>query len=76
MSYVEIWSDNVCVAQAELYAINDVAVSYQQIISNSNDGLPLWAIILIVIVAAVVVGFGSLYAIRHINIRKRKKHRR
>ena len=76
VSYVEIWSDNVCVAQAELYAINDVAVSYQQIISNSNDGLPLWAIILIVIVAAVVVGFGSLYAIRHINIRKRKKHRR
>lgn len=75
LSVVEIWSDNVCVAQAELYALNDVAVNYQQVISNDHDALPIWAIVLIVIVAVIAVGFGSLYIIRYINIRKRRRRR-
>lgn len=79
LSRVEIWHGNVCIGQADLYALNDVDVNYQQIIDKNKKGLPVWAIILIVVLALVIVGFAVLYGLRMYNMRRisgRKRRKR
>lgn len=76
MSKLEIWNGNVCIAQADLYAMGDVDVNYQQIIRDKNKGLSAWAIILIVILVIMVGTTVALYIVRFYNIRQRKAVRR
>lgn len=75
MSKVEIWHGNVCIAQADLYALNEVSVNYQQIIEKENKGVSAWVVVLIVLVALFIVGFAVLYFIRLQNMRQRKASR-
>jgi len=72
MSKVEIWHGNVCIAEADLFALSDISVNYQQIIQKEKAGLPWWAILLIVIAAVAVIVTAVLYGLRLYNIRKRK----
>lgn len=72
MSKVEVWYGNICIAQADLYALNDVDVNYQQIIEKDEKGLPVWAIILIILLALVAAGFAILYCMRIYNMRRKK----
>ena len=60
ISKVDIWHNNVCVAQAQLYAMNSVKVqdaltqpnSTQEVISNSGNG---WIILVVITVLFVIV---------------------
>jgi len=75
MSKVEIWHGNVCIGQADLYALNDVSVNYQQIIQKDKSRLSIWIILLIVVIAIVIVAAAALYVIRLRNIRRNTKTR-
>ena len=78
---VEIWIGSICVAQAKLYAMGDVDVSYKQIIRKDDKGLSVFAVILIVILSIVLISTAVLFIVRLLNIRKRnvirkQRHRR
>ena len=56
MSTVEIWCGNVCLAQADLFAMHDVVVNYQQVEYKDGSGLKWWGVLLILLLV-VAVGF-------------------
>ena len=69
MSTVEIWCGSVCLAQAELYALNDVDVVYQQVEVKEGGKLTVGGVILILFLVAVVGGGGYLLFMRYRNMR-------
>ena len=75
MSSVEIWNGSVCIAYADLYAMNDVSVNSQLVIRKEKIGLSGWWVLLIILVSVVVLAAGSIFAMRWMNMRKRKNAR-
>lgn len=80
MSTVEVWCGSVCLAQAELYALNDVDVNYQQVEYEDGNGLPGWGVVLIILLVlvcgAAVYIFGTRYRNIRVAARKRKTGRK
>lgn len=76
MSTVEVWCGSVCLAQAELYALHDVDVNYQQVEDKDSGGLPWWGVALIVVL--VIAGGAAVYIFvaRYRNIRAAAKTRK
>ncbi len=72
MAKVQVWNGNVCIAEADLYAMNDVAVNYQQIVVNERGKLSVGVTILIVILALIICATGGLFVVRIVNMRKSK----
>lgn len=70
MSTLEIWDGSVCLAQAELFALNDVDTYYQLIEPKKAKGLPWWGVLLIVILVVAVLAVAALFAIRFVNLRR------
>lgn len=83
LSHVQIWNGNVCIAEADLYAMGAV-----QAVSSNGDLLPddnsnsLWRTIIFLIAGVVVLSFVILLGIRFIHnlrlaaIRKRGRRYR
>ncbi len=82
VSHVQIWSGSMCVAEAELYALNSVAVDSQMLssdtekTSNINSG----TVITLTIVGVVVLALFILVVVRYLPrlmVKKRSaQHRR
>ena len=62
VSSVEVWYGNLCVAQADLYAMNSVREAKGVVVVRDNRGFPWWGVLLIIIVVAALVFFGLLAA--------------
>lgn len=76
MSTLQIWYGGSCIATTELYALNDVSVNYQQIISNKKQGASVWSVLLVLILVAVAVMFAILYILRIRNIKSATRSRK
>lgn len=75
LSTVEIWSGNVCIAQADLYALNDVSENRQIIHHKENSGLSGWWIFLIILLVLAVLVVITLFVIRFTNLRMKRSGR-
>lgn len=83
LSYVEIWCNNLCVAQAELFAINSVHAIGSDVNGRGDRSNGVWKVVLqtliwlLVIAAAGIVVFFSVPRIRGIILNRRnRKYRR
>ena len=72
---VEVWSGGVCLAQADLFALNQVQVSYGQIEDHGND-LTFWKIALIVVILLVFLCGATLFVVRFYNLKNASKHKK
>ena len=77
ISHLQIWHGPLCLVQMDVYALNDVPVSYQKVQYHSidNDGLLWWQIILIVLGAVLLIFVAVLVGMRTYNIQKRSGNR-
>lgn len=79
ISSVEVWYGNLCVAQADLYAMNSVRQAKSVVVSVDNGGVSWWVVLLIIIGVAALV-FVGLVAVRFANrakaMAKRRRDRR
>ncbi len=79
VSSVEVWYGNLCIAQADLYALNSVREADSFVIIRESDGFPWWGVLLIIVGIGVVAFFG-LVAARFVNgakaMAKRQRGRR
>jgi len=55
LSMVEIWYDNLCVGQAQLYALNNVQTAGILLRDIDDDSLNLWWILIVVLIIGVIV---------------------
>lgn len=81
ISTLQIWCGNVCIAQNDLYALNNVKSINSVVQNNTDKQSPVTVIkyVLIVLgalVGLVVVAFTMLYILRAARILKTKRHRR
>lgn len=81
ISTVEIWSDGVCVAMADLYAMNSVARVETGLLDqqNTNMGTGRFGTILVTVLATVLIIVCLLFAYRKVMTmiaRKRRNHNR
>lgn len=65
ISSVEVWYGNLCVAQADLYAMNAVREAKRVVVSADNGGISWWGVLLIIIGIAALVFIG-LVAVRFV----------
>lgn len=73
MGSVEIWYGNVCLAQADLFAMHDVAVNYQQIEDRSRNTLPWWSILLIMLLVLLLAASVYVLITRYRNVMRKRK---
>lgn len=66
---VEIWSGSVCIAQTDLFALNQVQVAYGQIEDRGN-GLRFWHVALIVVLSLIILCGAGLIVVRFYNMKK------
>lgn len=66
LSSVEVWYGNLCVAQADLYALNSVREANSFMVINDGTAFPWWGVLLIVM-GLGVVAFLVLLGIRFSN---------
>ena len=84
VSTVQVWHENVCLAQIDLFALHDVnvkqVVETQEIQEDQNSGIPSILIVVVVIIGLLIVllfGRRILFRIIRANrIRRRRKNRR
>ena len=76
MSVVEIWCGSVCLAQAPLYALNDVDVNYQQVEYKGGAGIPWWGVLLIILLVLLLAAVGYVFFKRYQNLRAVSSKRR
>ena len=84
VSAVQVWHENVCLAQIDLYALHDVAVKQvvdtQEELDDQNSGIPSVLIVVVVIIGLLIVlVFGRRIVfniVRANRIRRRRKNRR
>ena len=77
VSYVQIWHGNICVAQSDLHALNDVKTVNDPIYSAPvSDNSVDWGIVcnvLIVVLVMAAIGLAVVLLVRRIKITKAKK---
>lgn len=78
---VQIWHENVCLAQGDLYAMHDVnikqVVEPQEIQEESRSGVPSILIIVVVIIGLLfVLLFGRRMFFKMIRIMRIRRHRK
>ena len=78
---VEVWYENTCLAQAEMFASNNVAVQEKVTLDETvvhSDGNPFAVLIIVAVIAGllIVLLFGRPIIFRMIRRRKLKQHRR
>ena len=76
MGTVEVWCGSVCLGQADLFAMNDVAINYQIVESKGRTGLRWWGVVLIILLAGCVVATGYMFTLRYRNMKNAAKKRR
>ena len=84
VSSVQVWHGNVCVAQTDLFAMNNVSMagSIHSVEQDRENALSVGVVgwIFFGAVLAAVISFGAFYLIKHIRVlsdRKRiKRYRR
>lgn len=78
ISHLQIWHGPLCLVQMDVYALNDVPVSYQKVKYHTidNSELSWWQIVLIVIGAILLVFVAVIVGMRAYNIKKRSDGRR
>ena len=84
ISTVQVWHENVCLAQVDLFAMHDVdvqqVVETQEIHEKQNTGTPSVLVVVFVIIGLLLVlllGRRIIFRIVRINrIRRRRKNRR
>lgn len=80
ISAVQVWCGGVCIAEADLYAMNSVKVQEKVATHTENSGISFWKMLLYgagIVVAVIFVGFVVILLLRTFHISKRKKmHRR
>lgn len=75
ISNVEVWYGGLCVAKADVYAMNSVAEASPLIMETEEYGFPWWGIVLIVLgVISVVLAVWYLRKVRN-SPRRRKRMR-
>lgn len=79
ISSVEVWYENLCVAKADLYALNSVREAGSFAIIDNDGGFPWWGVLLIIMGLGILV-FLTLVGLRFRNkakvLAKRKRDRR
>jgi len=75
MSTVEVWYGNVCIAQADLYAMNNVSVNRQIVYDKDVGGLSGWWIFLIILLVLTLLVAATLIVIRFTNMRNKRTGR-
>lgn len=60
ISSVEVWYGNLCIAQADLFAMNSVREAKSVVVSDQNSIFPWWGVLLIIICAAGVAFLGLI----------------
>ena len=84
VSHLQVWNGNMCVAQADLYAMNSVGqINDLLVLQNSGNGNRIVTTILLVAVCIACVAFVALFAVRGVgklkmfiaNRRKNRYHR-
>jgi hypothetical protein len=82
LAVLQVWYGNVCIAQSDLLACNDVAISIpekEQQGTFNTDGLLQALAVLGIIFAVILLAFGILFVIRMTRgamFRSRSKRRR
>ena len=84
VSYVQIWYNNICLAQTDLYALHDVdvkeVIQTAQIEDNSvADGFTVLKIMAVIVGLLLVLLFGRRFIFRFVHkqqVRKQKQERR
>ena len=69
VSRVQIWYNNVCVAEADLYAMHSVSVMAQDTVVVHNGGGAKWPVVILLI---IVIPVGLLVLMRFYNVIRRK----
>ena len=79
VSSVEVWYGNLCIAQADLYAMNSVRMADELTIITDGNAFPWWGVLLIIL-GIGVVAFLGLVAVRFVNgaklMAKKKRDKR
>ncbi len=75
ISSVEVWYGNLCVAQADLYAMNSVREAETIVVDRNRGGFPWWGVLLILLAMAMVVLAGPV-VMRFKAMARRKRDRR
>ena len=84
ISYVQIWYNNICLAQADLYALHDVDV--KEVVQTAQlqedaagDGFTVLTIVIVVVGLLLVLLFGRPLIFRVLHkqqLRRQKRERR
>lgn len=73
LSYVQVWYGNICVAQSELYALNEVRsvddAIFQPPVSEEKDVLGIVIRIVLVVLAVAAIVFVVLFLLRRVRTR-------
>ena len=64
ISQVQVWSDGMCIAQADMFAMNNVAVRNADVHEDEADATDGLAVVLSVITVAIVIAVIMYYAKR------------
>ena len=74
VSHLQVWYGPNCLVQTDVFALNDVSVATQKVvnITLNRNGLPWWAIVLIVFGGVILSLLIVLFSIRAKNMRKHR----
>lgn len=88
LSHVQVWYGNICVAQCDLYALNDVRSAddkiFQPPVSEEKDVLGVVIRVILIVLAVLAFVFAVLFLLRQIHkrartnaeIKRSRRHRR
>ena len=84
ISYVQIWYNNICLAQADLYALHDVdvkeVIQTDQMKENAGtDSFTVLTVVVVIVGLLLVLLFGRRFILRLVHkqqMRKQKRARR
>ena len=78
LAALQVWYGSMCVAQTDVYAMNDVPVAYVKTAQTSEEGASGlgWWWVLIVVVSLAVIGFAAVMVLRIASTVKAKNRKR
>ena len=81
ISTVQVWYNNICLAQADLYAMHDVGIKQvvateEYIDESENNGVSILVAVAVIVVLLFIFLFGRPIIFRIIHNRKLRRHRK
>ncbi len=68
---LQVWYGSICIAQTDVFAMNNVAVAFEKTKPLQHEGKPVsWLAIVLIVVIAIVVGFAVYILLARMKAKK------